>query len=87
MATQFSGECIISGVQVGEIRVREIGRSPSMMAKMALMTDTGESAGIYIQHMFSETTTKILRALIQSMENEPLHRQMTNGKMKIKLTD
>lgn len=70
MATRFKGECVIIGVQVGEIRVREIGRSPSVMAKMALMTDTGESAGVYIQHMFSERTGVILRQLIQSMEDD-----------------
>lgn len=68
MATQFKGACRITGVQVGEIRVREIGRSPSIMAKMALMTDDGASAGLYIQHMWSERTQKILQTLIASME-------------------
>lgn len=70
MATRLNGECRIAGVQVGEIRVREIGRSPSVMAKMALMTDDGESAGQYIQHMFSERTAALLRQLIASMEDD-----------------
>ena len=65
---RFPGVPRIVGVQLGEIRVRELSRSPAVMAKMALMTDTGQSAGVYILHQFSETTQVLLRELVRSME-------------------
>lgn len=66
----FTGKSKIVGIQIAEIRVREIGRAPSVMAKLAFMTSTGESAGMYIQHMFSDRTRALLQELYASMEDD-----------------
>lgn len=68
MATMIPGQCRVTAVQVGEIRVKEIGSSPSVMARAALMTDAGESCGSFIQYMFSDATRERLRDLVLSME-------------------
>jgi hypothetical protein len=66
--TRFPSVPKIIGVSVGEVRIKNIGSSPSTMAKFALVTEDARSAGLFIQHEFSDRTHEILRALYQSME-------------------
>lgn len=67
---QFERPTVISGAAVGELRVREIGRSPSVVAKISLMTVHGETTGMFLMHQFSERSNDLLRALLASIEGD-----------------
>jgi hypothetical protein len=68
MATAFARPSRISGVKLAELRVREIGASPAVMAKLALVTTDLSTAGQFVQHTFSERTHRLLQELYRSIE-------------------
>ena len=69
---RFERPNAIAGLKVGELRVKEIGRSPSVIAKIAFITEHGESAGQFLLHQFSSRSNELLQALLSSVEDDAI---------------
>jgi hypothetical protein len=67
---RFDGPTRLAGVKISEVRIKEMGASPGVRAKFALVDEDSNGLSLALCHHWSNRTMELVEALQESMERD-----------------